>query len=225
MKHILTKTNLKQIATPIFLAFVLNSLTAQTPTNGDFRTVASGFWSDNTIWQERTGGNWVNATVPPTSTNNVYIQNGHTVTLNANAECNDLHINTAGGVVIATNILSVNGKIRAYTGAAVTTTGEDGAFYSGQTSTSSSAPTSMLNSTGTGALKFVGLTRNITNTGEFSAGSTTSIDMNFALLPGEIGTLQTAIKARSFVISSGSYTITGDFRPDGASFGTGTFVL
>ena len=57
---------------------------------GDYRSVATGNWNSVTSWQVRDGsGNWSAATVLPIATNNVYIQNGHTLTLDITVLPND----------------------------------------------------------------------------------------------------------------------------------------
>ena len=100
----------------------------QTAVDGDFRSRATGNWNAIATWQVRSVGSWAAASVVPSSTNNVFIQSGHTVTLDAtgaaNGLCNNLNINTAGVLQISNAYnVQASGKIRAYTGAAVVTTG------------------------------------------------------------------------------------------------------
>ncbi len=52
----------------------------QTPTDGDYRSAATGNWNTAATWQVRSSNSWAEATVVPTTTNNVYIQSGHTIT-------------------------------------------------------------------------------------------------------------------------------------------------
>jgi len=68
---------------------------------GDYSSKASGNWSDVNTWQVcTTAGTWVGATSPalsaPTSLNNVYIQSGFTVTIDVDANCNNLIIGSGG---------------------------------------------------------------------------------------------------------------------------------
>ena len=209
---------IKNILTPkisfIFLfsfAFII-SCVAQTATDGDFRTRASGMWNGAGTWQLRTAGTWANTATQPTSTSNIYIQNGHTLTINAaTVDCNDLQINLGGIVSIGTNILQVSGKLRAYSGSAVIGAGADGSFYSGQAS--SSAPVNaMLSTSGGGLLRFVGGTRNITNTNQWANTAGTTHATEFALAAGATGTLQTGYKSLSILITSGIIDMTGAFR-------------
>lgn len=180
--------------------------------------VSSGNWQTLATWQSRDrNGNWATATSLPTATDNVYIQNGHTVIVNTSeAYCNDLHINSSGTLTISSTFnMQVNGKIRAYTGSAITSTIDD--IYTG-TSTTTLAST-MIATSSTGVLKFVGNTRNITNSGEWSGASTTN-NVEFALDASAIGTLATAIKFRTITISSGTVSAISSIN----SSATGTLV-
>ena len=179
------------------LMFVM-SLQAQSA--GDYRSAATGNWSAGATWQVRDGGgNWSGASSAPTASNNVYIQNGHTVTADVEGSCMDLHINTVGVLAItgATNV-NVNGKIRCFTGAAEAS-GADG-VYVGTSSTATAS--SMITTPLTGVLKFVGGTRNITNTGEWNSSGTSNA-AEFALTPGATGTLVVGVKFKPLTFSSG----------------------
>jgi hypothetical protein len=194
----------------------------------DYRSAStSGNWNTPASWEVRdaTSGAWTTATTVPTAINNVYVQSGHTITVNiANVYCNDLHINTAGILAIGTNIANVSGKIRAYTGAAVIgASASDGAFYTGQTSTTAPASTMITTSTG-GLLKFVGITRNITNTGEWGGSGTTNF-AEFALDAGAIGTLATGMKFRTITISSGSIVLGNASIAVGSTSGNGNLII
>lgn len=195
-----------------------NTTKAQTATNGDYRSVATGNWDGTTTWQVRDATNgWITTTVAPTSANNVYIQNGHTVTIPAAygaATCKDLHVAiipavlgppavsaTKGQLVIGANSMNVSGKIRGYNSVAVTITGADGVFYTSQAA-NSSTQTSMV-TTSTGALTFVGGTRTIINSGEFGSGGAQG-NVVFALDLGAIGTLNSGIKGATYSINIGT---------------------
>ncbi len=74
------------------LAFGRFNLLAQT--TGDYRSnVTTGSWNTVGTWQRFDGSNWVGATAVPTSSNNVTIQSGHTITENTTASCKNLTIN------------------------------------------------------------------------------------------------------------------------------------
>ena len=192
----------------------------------DYRSSTTGTWGTATSWEVRDAlGNWSIASSIPSSLNNVYIQNGHTITVDiANAYCNDLHFNTSGVLAIGNNIVNVSGKIRAYTGSAVIGSSiSDGSFYSGQTSTTTLASAMVTTSTN-GLLKFIGGTRNITNTGEWTGSGTTNY-VEFALNADAIGTLSTAIKFRTITISSGNIVIGNSSINVGSSTGNGNLII
>lgn len=187
----------------MLFAFVFIGI-AQIATNGDYRSLASGDWNNPTTWQVRVGNVWTTALVAPSATSNVYIQNGHIISVDvANASCKDLQINIAGGVAIGVNVLNVNGKIRAYSGDAVVSTADES--FTG-TSVSASLGSSMITTTNTGEtrglLKFVGDTRNITETGEWHASGTVP-RVAFALNSGQTGTLAMGIKSLELEFQSG----------------------
>ncbi len=198
----------KLLLTIALFAFAMAGF-AQTPSNGDYRSaVATGNWNTPATWQIRSAGAWATATVAPNSANNVYIQDGHTINIaTANVDCKDLDINITGVVNIGTNILNVSGKIRAYSGVAEISA-SDG-VYTGTSSTSLSS--SMLNTTSPGVLKFVGISRNIYETGEW-AGTQTSNDVEFALSPGAIGILIDDMKFNDWTFSSGVISATSSAR-------------
>ena len=69
------------------------SLQVSSQVNGDFRSTATGNWSTSTTWQRYNGATWDasgagsnNPGQTPTSTNAVWIQTAHVVTLTANAK-------------------------------------------------------------------------------------------------------------------------------------------
>jgi|GEM_PF-1666139 len=191
----------------------------------DYRSaVTSGNWNTPSSWNSRNpDGSWSIASSVPAATNNVYIQNGHTITVNiANAYCNDLHLHTSGLLAIGANIVNVSGKIRAYTGTAVTgAAANDGTFYSGQTN--STSPGSTVTTATNGLLKFVGTSRNITKTGEWGGSGTTNF-AEFALNADAIGVLATAIKFRTFTISSGTISAASTINV-GSSSGNGNLII
>ncbi len=194
------------------LMFSIN-VSAQTAANADYRTRGSGNWGGTTTWEVRDNtGNWSTTTTPPSSTNNVYIQNGHTVTMDAtaNPSCKDLHVNTSGVLALVTYTLNISGKIRAYTGTAVTgAASSDGTFYSGQTSTTTLASTMFTLSTG-GLLQFVGTTRSLTNSGEWNnstVSTPSSLNINIQLTDNtNTLTLGAGIKFNNITLTTGNIT-------------------
>ncbi|HAK13140.1 MAG TPA: hypothetical protein DCO78_15375, partial [Chitinophagaceae bacterium] len=99
--------------------FLLLRLAAQT--DGDYRSLRSGNWSDPAVWQRRANGVWAAASVAPGSADNVFIQQAHRVTVDqAGFACKDLHLHTGATLAIGQQKLDLHGKLRAYTGTAVT---------------------------------------------------------------------------------------------------------
>ncbi|REJ83707.1 MAG: T9SS C-terminal target domain-containing protein [Bacteroidetes bacterium] len=65
--------------------------------NNDYRSVASGDWSNLSIWQRYNGSVWVAATVAPSNSHNVIsIQAGHTVRVNTAVTVDQLVIDSNG---------------------------------------------------------------------------------------------------------------------------------
>ena len=195
------------IVTLILLCFFYAE--AQVAALNDYRTIASGSWHAATTWQVRTGVNtWVATSTPPTSSNNVYIQIGHLITVTtADAVCKDLHVynNAAALTINAAFNVNVSGKLRAMIGqtAAEIGTGADGT-YTG-TSTATAFATGMIATSSTGLLRFVGASRPIIVLGEWTA-SGNSHNTEFALDPGAVGTLADGYKCKKIIVSSGSIT-------------------
>lgn len=197
--------------------------------SGDFRSTASGNWGTSTTWQRYNGTTWqssgTGANNPgqvPSSTSSVWIQTGHTVTLAANASCNDLHLEITTGqnrLALSTFTLSLNGKLRSYSATLNT--------IPGTSSSSPSASNNWITST-TGKISVVGVTRNLTVSGEWGAtnagvASPNGFDLEINLTSGETVTLNTGLKARSFNVAVGTLKVAGSNRlaPDtGAASGS-----
>jgi len=182
---------------PILFLLLSTTVFSQAPTDGDYRTAGVGpaNWSTIASWQVRVLGLWVAATAAPASTNNVYVQNGHTLNVDlATASCNNFHVNTVGVTTINGNTIEVSGKLRAYTTTlgANTTLGADGTFYSNQAN-SVAASNAMVTATGTGGIKFIGNSRTIVTTAEWGTtdinNSLGSCNVEFALTVGQTATL------------------------------------
>jgi hypothetical protein len=191
------------------------ALIAQTPTAGDYRTLGTDNWSVLTNWVVRDGGgSWSTPTALPTASSNVYIQSGHTITVDVAATCNALQMcmnnatATAGnpnpGRLVLISNLSLNGKMRAYTDAngADLSTG-DNAFYSGQTSATSSFSTTAATSS-PGLLRIVGNSRTIFTTGEWNASGFGTCDVEFNLNNGSTAGTETSFKFRNIIVANGT---------------------
>jgi hypothetical protein len=58
----------------------------------DYGSIATGLWSGTTTWGKWDGSTFVGTATPPGVSDNVYILNGNTVTLDAVKSCNNLHV-------------------------------------------------------------------------------------------------------------------------------------
>jgi len=194
---------------------ILLPLFSVAQSNGDFRTATSGIWSSSTTWErysvrdaawEASGVGENNPGNIPDAANNVYIQSGHTVTLDRNESCNDLNISTGttsatagaeGSIALGPYTLSVNGRLRDYYGPVGAPTAGNATSYNVYPFTATS-----------GKLSIVGNTRNITISGEWGATITNPqtgvfpIEVN--LNNGQIVTMGTGIKASSWNVVAGT---------------------
>lgn len=101
----------------LLCCFIYCNIPAQVA--GDFQSKnASGNWSDFNAWNIFNGTTWNAATAGqlPTSVTSVFIQNGHTITVdNASSICNHLNISNGGSTgrlaFSAAGILNVKGNI------------------------------------------------------------------------------------------------------------------
>ena len=197
-------------------------------TTGDYRSLASGNWSDAGTWQVRTGvATWATATAAPTPTNTVYIQAGHVVTLTGDSDCYSLHIATAGSLAAVTFAVNVYGKLRAYVLASAVTGASDA--HIGVDIAAVSAAPAMITSTSGTTLRFKGATRTFNFTGEWNAGGTyPAISAEFLLATAtSLLTSGAAIKfsnltfTTGFLNSGNPHIITGDCTiKTGAKFTT-----
>ena len=151
----------------------------------------------------------------PDSDDDVYIQVTHIITLTGNEACNNLNVSTGttsatvGGeslLQLQANTLSLNGYLRCYFANLGATPG---------TPTTTNTVTNIsITAASAGKLQFVGNTRNITQTGEWSSanpGATTALAVEIAMTAGQTATMQTGIKASGWTITSGTL-VTGTNR-------------
>ncbi len=242
-KQLLSQKRLSQLLYSLGLFLLcLSSVTVNAQAvAGDFRSVQTGNWSDVTTWQVRdSGGAWATpgTGVLPTATSSVFLQNGFTVTIDAaSVNCKDLHLNLLSVVSISTNTVNINGKLRAYSGAAETS-GADGVVLG----TSSTAPVAtMITPADTGFFKFVGTTKNITNTGEWSNALfpvnvqiamndatqtatlvTTNRFTSFEIVSGILSTVQTLACTGNFTIRNGATVIAAKSSSSTGTIGNST---
>ena len=194
---------------------------------GDFRSRASGNWSDIATWETYDGAAWANATVAPTAVNNVYLQRAHTITLTQNADCKDLNLMyyTETRLALSSYSLNINGKIASYS-SAVNVFPVVYSIPAGSAIWITRAPSG-------GILSFVGNTRDITVASQWSAGTAggtfveNGFELEINLNAGQIATANTGIKARNIRVNSGTLQVVGGGRlaPDQGAFETGNFTI
>lgn len=176
-------------------------------TAGDFRSKASGNWGDHTTWEVYSGTAWIDASTgefpggtEESDADNVYLEAGYTVTLEADHGCKDLHLNTSEDVIrISTQdfTLDVWGKMRFYEGTApgagtpkpVTSDGVPGWISTGEN----------------GFIRFRGFNdRIIMAQGEVNANDDNAgWNMDFDFDPYAIGQANEKIRAGNITVSSG----------------------
>jgi len=59
---------------------------------GDYKTISSGIFSNQNIWQVWNGSQWVSAISKPGRSNNIFLDQGHEVTLTATEEAKDVYL-------------------------------------------------------------------------------------------------------------------------------------
>lgn len=203
----------------LLLAFVLFSSLGWGQVTGDFRSTATGNWSTSTTWQRYNGTTWDvsgtgsnNPGLIPTSSNSVYIQTAHVVTLTENSSCQDLHICSGtsatlsatllGRIALSTFTLSVSGKMRSFYASLNTIPG-----------TSATGGFSIYPFTTTGGkVSIIGNTRTVFNTGEWGATISTpsaNFPLDFSLNANQTATIAINIKVSSLTISSGTLDLGG----------------
>jgi hypothetical protein len=205
--------------TLIFLFFLSLSFLSNAQLIGDFRSKASGNWGDNETWQVFNGISWDNATqgqfpgaTNESNGNNVYLEAGFTVNLQADHSCKDLHLNTTADVIrISTqnNNLNVWGKMRFYEGNAP---GLDT-----PSPVTSSGITGWISTGTSGTIRFKGTQdRIVMYKNEVNANNSNSgWNLDFAFDPGFTGQINDRIRATNIQVSSGVLFMNnsaGEFR-------------
>jgi hypothetical protein len=171
MKRILFKSVLRSVGAGLLVLLMANLSFGQV--TGDYRTLASSTWNTTNpvasgLWETYNGSAWVGTTTQPGSTNNITIQNTHTVTTGATVSCKNFTLDV-GGTFTGNNSLRVYGTTATING---TTTPTNTAFYLEPSSTS-----------GANTVKLTGsaTTANFARIRPNSASVTLEIDMNLSL--------------------------------------------
>ncbi|WP_158093897.1 T9SS type A sorting domain-containing protein [Algoriphagus ratkowskyi] len=89
---------------------------------GAYRTIASGNFGNIGIWQVYNGTLWTPASAKPSHVNDIYIDQGHLLTLTGNEEVKSVFINAETGANQKLNLnasnLNIYGTLQAFSGAA-----------------------------------------------------------------------------------------------------------
>ncbi len=213
--------------------FFVQSVWSQS--TGDYRTAAAAVdWGTASDWQMWDGSKWSNSATPPGATNIVFIQAGHTTTLNGDQSCLDLYISsgttdaTTGGdglVALQTYQLNLEGKLSCYIGVVNTTLNSTSAL---SITSENNTPTLPISKASGGKLKFVGNTRNLTLANEWggnASGSVSLFDVEIALSTGQTATLNTIVKAANWLISSGKLSTAYRIAADNNTAGQGDLTI
>lgn len=165
---------------------------------GDYRSIASGDFEDPANWEVWNGTLWLAAVQKPNATNNVFIDQGNEIRLNGNEEVNHLYLFSAADPGPKLNLqnfeLHVYGSLRAMRK-------EGGLFLLNNVS---SALADWIYPE-TGKIVFKGSSRTVVDRASWSANTTNSrYTVVFDPLPGETLTVNSAFKANTFILQSGT---------------------
>jgi len=182
----------------VYLFFVLSSFSQIILENGDYRTIATGDFDNPAIWEVWNGTAWQAAIVKPNDTNNIFLQQGHEVRLIANEEANNVYLYSAASPGKKLNLqtfeLRVSGALR---GLRI----ESGEF---KINTMTNATTDWIYPE-TGSIVFVGQSRIVVDRASWSANNSNSrYRVIFRANAGQTLTVNSAIKANTFIIESGT---------------------
>jgi len=173
-----------------------------------YRTINSGNFSDLTIWEIFDGTNWSAASALPTSSNDIYIDQMHTLTLIGSRSVKSLFINAETGagekLNLNGNALEVFGTLQAFSGVAP-----------GTPSGTWNSINWIGNSIGSRII-FKGNSRTIIPNGAWSGFSTQSrYTVIFDPGDGEVLTIEEPIKSMRFIFRSGTVIqkIDNSFNP------------
>lgn len=188
----------------------------------NYYTKGSGNFGNVGIWVKDSSGHIVDAYAIPDSTNNIFIQAGHSVTLDSNHSCKNLNLNTTNDSIrLNTGSYSLNvwGSLRMYSGAAPGTndgTGNSNNLYQPFIA---------------GNIVTKGGSRNLTNSGEWGAPlGLASYNLIIALDSGATGHLNTNLRAGNITVNSGILTqkLSSTLRVSGGNYsvaGNGKFTI
>lgn len=216
----LFKSRIYRILSAIGLLCLLSTAGfAQEP--GAYRTISSGDFQTTSIWEQYDGTDWNAATNPPDQSNDVYIDQDHTLSLNQNEAVKSLFINAESGadqkLLLNDFNLDIYGTLQAFEGPAPGTPNRTW------------NSTNWIGNSPTSTLTFRGDSRIIIPRDAWSAQSNNSrYSVIFDPGPGVELTIQEGFKALNFTIRSGTVIqeLDTSVNPENCptfSFNTNTF--
>lgn len=210
----------------VLVCFVLHTSLCQEV--NAYKTILSGDFPDISIWVVWDGFNWNPATVKPDQTNDIYVDQTHTLRLIGNEEVKSVFINAETGAAQKLNLngnnLDVFGTLQAFSGSAP---GTPSNAWNSQNWIGSS-----INST----ITFKGTSRTLIEKSSWSAQTTQSrFSVIFEADLGEEFVLEAPFKTLSFTVRAGrvlqkldtsvtpNVCFTLSFNTETTVFGTGPF--
>lgn len=183
----------------VFAIFINQQVGAQIALEvGDFRTIASGDFEDASVWEVWDGGNWVSTGVKPNRDNNIFLDQGHEIRLTQIEESKNVYLYSAATPGRKLNLqsfeLHVYGALRALEKIA-------GEFAI------NNVTNAMIDwiYPETGKIVFKGSSRIVVDRPSWSANTTNSrYTVVFDPNPGETLIVNSAFKANSFIIQTGT---------------------
>ena len=161
-----------------------------------YKTISSGNFPDISIWNVWDGSAWISALTKPDQTNDIYIDQTHTLTLTGNEEVKSVFINAQSLAGEKLNLngfnLDIFGTLQAFSGPAPGTAGN---AWNSQ---------NWIGNSISSTLTFKGSSRTLIEKSSWSAQTTQSrFSVIFEANPGEQFVLEAPFKALSFTVRTG----------------------
>ena len=180
-------------AVAVFLTLLQSGLCQEI---NSYKTIATGDFPNPAIWTVWNGFTWNAATVKPGPSNDIYIDQTHTLRLVGNEQVKSVFINAEAGANQKLNLngfnLDVNGTLQAFSGPAP---GTPGNAWNSQ---------NWIGNSISSTLTFKGNSRTIVHKDSWSAQTTQSrFSVIFDPNPGQTLTLESPFKALQFTVKNG----------------------
>ena len=162
-----------------------------------YRTTISGFYSNLSTWEIFNGTFWIPAPTIPNQTSDIYIDQGHTLSLDSDQEAKSVYINAEANAAQKLNLngfsLEIYGSLNAFSGPAP---GIPSGTWNSQNWIGNSLDSELI---------FRGNSRSIIPRNSWSGFSTQSrYTVIFDPGPGQILTVEEPFKALRFILRSGT---------------------